>query len=116
MLAEVLSWGLEPAFATGDSWYLCVNNLKTVKKHRVGFLFAVESNRRVSIEKDEWSQVKQLEIPEGGLMVWLRQFGEVKLFRTQLKDQLRHYVVYLPDENDYPAFSQRAFIELHDQH
>ena len=31
MLAEVLSWGLEPAFATGDSWYSCVNNLKTVK-------------------------------------------------------------------------------------
>ena len=116
MLTEVLSWGLEPAFATGDSWYSCVNNLKTVKNHRMGFLFAVESNRLVSIEKGQWSQVKQLDVPDDGLTVWLRQFGEVKLFRTRLKDQLRHYVVYLPDENDYPAFDQQAFIELHDQH
>ncbi|MGB0468952.1 MAG: IS701 family transposase [Pontibacterium sp.] len=116
MLTEVLSRGLEPAFATGDSWYSCVNNLKTVKNHRMGFLFAVESNRLVSIEKGQWSQVKQLDVPDDGLTVWLRQFGEVKLFRTRLKDQLRHYVVYLPDENDYPAFDQQAFIELHDQH
>ena len=116
MLTEVLSWGLEPAFATGDSWYSCVNNLKTVKNHRMGFLFAIESNRRVSVEKGRWSQVKQLEVPDDGLTVWLRQFGEVKLFRTRLKDQLRHYVVYLPDENDYPAFGQQAFLELHDQH
>ncbi|MGB1258058.1 MAG: transposase, partial [Thiolinea sp.] len=97
-------------------WYSCVNNLKTVKNHRMGFLFAVESNRLVSIEKGQWSQVKQLDVPDDGLTVWLRQFGEVKLFRTRLKDQLRHYVVYLPDENDYPAFDQQAFIELHDQH
>ena len=116
MLAEALSWGLEPAFATGDSWYSCVNNLKTVKNHRMGFLFAVESNRLVSIEKGQWSQVKQLEVPADGLAVWLRQFGEVKLFRTQLKDQLRHYVVYLPDGNDYSTFNQQAFLELHDQH
>ena len=116
MLNEVLSWGLEPAFATGDSWYSCANNLKTVKNHQMGFLFAIESNRRVSIEKGQWSQVKQLEVPDDGLIVWLRQFGEVKLFRTRLKDQLRHYVVYLPDRNDYPAFGQQAFLELHDQH
>ena len=116
MLAEVLSWGLEPFFATGDSWYSCVNNLKTVKNHRMGFLFAIESNRRVSIEKGQWRQVKQLEVPDDGLIVWLRQFGEVKLFRTQLKDQLRHYVIYQPDENDYAAFDRQAFMELHDQH
>ena len=82
----------------------------------MGFLFAIESNRRVSVEKGQWSQVKQLEVPDDGLTVWLRQFGEVKLFRTRLKDQLRHYVVYLPDENDYPAFGQQAFLELHDLH
>jgi hypothetical protein len=27
MLIEVLAWGLEPAFVTGDSWYGCVANL-----------------------------------------------------------------------------------------
>ena len=27
MLAEVLAWGLEPAFVTGDSWYSSLENL-----------------------------------------------------------------------------------------
>ena len=38
------------------------------------------------------------------------------MFRTQLKDQQRHYIVYLPTETDYPAFDQQAFLKLHDQH
>jgi hypothetical protein len=116
MLAEVLAWGLRPAFATGDSWYACEKNLKTVKNHGMGFLFAVENNRTVSIEKGTWIQVQKLDIPEDGLTVWLRDFGQVKLFRTRLKDQLRHYVVYLPNADDYAAFKQADFQMLHDQH
>ena len=88
MLAEVLEWGLKPNFMTADSWYSCVDNLKTVKNHSMGLMFAVESNRLVSIEKGTWIQVQAVDIPESGRMVWLRNFGEVKLFRTRLKDQL----------------------------
>lgn len=116
MLEEVLAWGLQPAFMTGDSWYSCVGNLKTVRNHRMGVLFAVESNRRVSTEKGSWVQVQKLDIPADGLRVWLREFGEVKLFRTQLKDQLRHYVVFLPDTDAYDAFQPADFQALHDQH
>jgi len=116
MLAEVLAWGLQPDFMTGDSWYSSADNLKTVKNHRMGFMFAVESNRTVSTEKGTWAQVQKLAIPESGLMVWLRDFGEVKLFRTQLKDQLRHYVVFLPNADAYDAFQQTDFQTLHDQH
>lgn len=88
MLADVLAWGLQPDFMTGDSWSSCVANLKAVKNHRMGFMFAVESNRRVSTEKGTWAQVQTLDMPDDGLRVWLRDFGEVKLFRTRLKDQL----------------------------
>ena len=116
MLADVLAWGLQPDFMTGDSWYSCVANLKAVKNHRMGFMFAVESNRRVSTEKGTWAQVQTLDIPVDGLRVWLRDFGEVKLFRTRLKDQLRHYVVYLPNTDAYDAFQQGRFQKLHDQH
>lgn len=115
MLAEVLEWGLQPCFMTGDSWYSSVNNLKTVKDHRMGFLFAVESNRRVSTEKGTWVHVKNVTIPDDGISVWLREFGDVKLFRTQLKDQLRHYIIFLPEGN-YDSFRQADFKQLHDQH
>lgn len=116
MLAEVLDWGLEPDLATGDSWYSCVANLETVRNHGMGLLFAVESNRLVSIEKGAWIQVQQLDIPEDGLLVWLRDFGEVKLFRTRLKDQLRHYVVHLPDTDRLSTFGHDAFVRQHDRH
>lgn len=38
------------------------------------------------------------------------------LVRMRLKDQLRHYVVFLPDANAYDAFTQTEFQKLHDPH
>ena len=45
-------------------------------------MFAVEANRTVSVEKGAWIQVQRLDIPDEGRMVWLRNFGPVKLFRS----------------------------------
>lgn len=61
-------------------------------------------------------QVQKLEVPDEGLLVWLRDFGQVKLFRTRLKDPLRHYVTFLPKADDYADFKQADFQTLHDQH
>lgn len=116
MLAEVLAWGLEPAFVTGDSWYSGADNLKRVKNLRLGWLFAVESNRTVSVDKGHWVQVQTLDIPDDGLAVWLKDFGYVKLFRTWLKDQPRHYAVFLPDDGQLASFDRKAFLEQHDKH
>ena len=116
MLAQVLQWGLEPKCVTGDSWYASVDNLKTVRNHRLGFLFAIESNRKVSLEKGAWAQVQQLEVPVAGVKVWLRDFGEVNVFRTRLKEQVRHYIVWLPESGGYESFGTDDFQELHDQH
>ncbi len=116
MLHEVLAWGLKSAMVTGDSWYSCVKNLKVIKNNDLGFMFAIKSNRTVSIEKGVWQQVQKLNIPENGLLVWLKDYGNVKLFRTRLKDQLRHYVVYLPNEEKLSQFDSQAFDLEHDKH
>ena len=60
--------------------------------------------------------MQKLDIPDEGLIVWLRNFGQVKLFRMRLKDELRHYVTYLPNADDYGSFKKTAFQSLHDQH
>jgi len=116
MFAEVLAWGLEPAVVTGDSWYSGLDNLKTVRNHALGFLFALESNRLVSVDKGSWVQVQPLEIPDEGREAWLRGFGQGKLFRTRLKDQLRHYAIHLPDGESVASVNREAFFRLHDQH
>lgn len=123
MLSEVLSWGLTPAWVTGDSWYSCVKNLKAVKNHGLGFLFALESNRRVSIHKGKWELVRDLDVPPDGLLVWLKEYGYIKLFRTHLKDQVRHYAMDMPFPEDQTDESEQLesltrveFSELHDKH
>jgi hypothetical protein len=116
MLLEILNWGIKPSLITGDSWYSCVPNLKLIKKHQLGFMFALKSNRLVSIEKGEYLQIQNLDIPKEGLEVWLRDFGKVKVFRTMLKDQQRHYAVSLPDDPQLGFFDRDMFIKLHQQH
>jgi len=116
MLAEVLAWGLEPAWVTGDSWYSCTDNLKRIKNHPLAGLFALEGNRTVALEKGRWVQVQKLDIPDDGLVVWLKQFGPVKLFRTWLKDQPRHYAMFLPDADQLAAIDRPTFIGQHGKH
>ena len=115
-LAELLALGLKPEMVTGDSWYACAKNLKAIRNYGLGFMFAIKSNRIVSIEKGHQQQVQTLEIPENGLIAWLKEYGNVKLFRTQLKDQLRHYVVYLPNEEKLAEFNRAEFDVEHAKH
>ena len=42
--------------------------------------------------------------------VWLKDFGMVTLFRTTLKDQNRHYVVYLPEDMLFNATNLLKFM------
>ncbi len=123
MLNEVVAWGLTPGWVTGDSWYSCVKNLKAIKNHGLGFMFALESNRKVSIDNGKWEAVSELEVPDNGLLVWLKEYGYIKLFRTHLKNQVRHYAIDIALSEDQTGefehlekLTQEAFSQLHDQH
>jgi hypothetical protein len=54
--------------------------------------------------------------PQNGVAVWLKNFGHAKLFRTQLKDQLRHYISPLSSDEQTASFYKIAFTEQHDRH
>jgi hypothetical protein len=124
MLEEVITWGVKPEFVTGDSWYSSTKNLKFIKNNELGFLFALKSNRLVSIEKGSFLPINTLDIPKDGLEVWLRDFGRVKIFRTLLKNEQRHYVIYLsnhatstdPENTRLTDFKSSDFCKIHDTH
>jgi hypothetical protein len=116
MLCEVIDWGLMPEFITADSWYACVETLTLLKHQEWGFLFAIEGNRLVAFDSQEYTQVRSLEIPPSGLMVHLKQVGMVKVFRTVFKDEFRHYIVFLPDSTALASFTETQFKRLHDHH
>lgn len=119
MLDEVLDWGLSASYVTGDSWYSPTKNLKSIKYRGLGFMFAIKSNRIVSVTRGTWQQVQTL--PDGSFShqpVWLKDFGFVRLFRTHLKDQVRHYVLFNPNDSHHEedGLFITSFNYLHDIH
>ena len=116
MVAEVKSWGLKLAWVTGDSWYSGIENLKFLRNEKVGFLFGIADNRQVSIERGTQVQVQTLTVPESGLVVYLKEFGWVKVFCQSFKNEVRYYILYRPDETDLRQLNRQDFRQIHDSH
>jgi hypothetical protein len=116
MIREVQEWGLKLAWVTGDSWYSGSENLKFLRNEKMGFLFGVATNRQVSIDRGTSVQVQTLMIPESGLVVYLKEFGWVKVFCQNFKDEVRHYIMYLPEESELRQLTHQRFRQIHDSH
>lgn len=117
MIDEVLSWGLKPRWITGDSWYAGLENLQLVRHHQLDFMFAIKNNRLVSLVKgNKYCQVQCLEIPDEGLIVHLKGFGQVKVFRKVFKNEFRYYIMFLTDQDALNKTSREEFKQVHDNH
>lgn len=82
MLQEILSWGLYPRWVTGDSWYSSLQNMKKLRKLQLNFMFGIESNRCISVEKGQYIQIQTLEDwQDDSATVYLKDYGMVKVFR-----------------------------------
>lgn len=116
MVIEVIEWGLIPAQVTGDSWYSSLENLKFLRDEKVGFLFGVANNRKVSVERGTYLPVKALAIPDEGLMVYLKEFGWVKVFCQPFKNEPRYYISYQPNLAALQQLTRSTFKTIHDDH
>ena len=116
MFQELKDWGLKPLMVTGDSWYAKKDNLLFFKDKEQSFLFAIKSNRNVSLNNQHWLAVKELEIPDEGLLVYLKNFGRVKVFIKRFKNEARYYIVWFPDEEKLTKINREYFILIHNQH
>jgi len=117
MITEVLDWGLKPKTMTTDAWYSSQENLKLLKNKQLGFLTGVARNRSCSVDGKNFTQVQNLEIPEYGLIVYLKNFGQVRVFRRSFKNETsRYYIMYTPEKNTLESISRTEFKELHSIH
>jgi hypothetical protein len=117
MITEVLDWGLKPKTVTTDTWYSSQQNLKFLKNKQLGFLTGIAKNRSCSVDGKNFTQVQNLEIPESGLIVYLKNFGQVKVFRRSFKNETpRYYIMYTPDKDALFSISRAEFKELHSIH
>jgi len=117
MLLEVLEWGLQPAWITGDSWYSSLDNLKFIRKLRMNFMFGIESNRVISIERGQYIQIQKLEDWHNDEQtVYLKEYGMVKVFRQIYKKSYRYYIMSVADLSDLDKVGKVDFERVHAAH
>ena len=107
MINEILAWGLRPDWVTGDSWYSSLDNLKFLRKQRLNAFFGIENNRTFSEEKGTYTQAQKIEtIDAEGNVIYLKGFGQVKLFRQSRKETTRHYIMIQSDVDNLTKISR----------
>ena len=57
-----------------------------------------------------------MEIPDSGLVVYLKEFGWVKVFRQDFKNEARYYILHLKDLESLKQLTRLEFKQVHDRH
>jgi Transposase DDE domain len=89
MLAAAQQRQLTPEMVVADSWYSSLDNLKSVRSHGWDWVMGLRSNRLVN---KPHVQIRTLEIPDEGLLVYLKGYGWIKLFRFVTKHGRTDYI------------------------
>jgi hypothetical protein len=102
MLLEAFERGFNPQFVCFDSWYGSVENLKLCRALGWHFLTRLKANRQIRVRQGSLQAVSEAGLTGGdGTLLWLKGFGEIKVFRVRATD----------DASEYWATSLRAMTE-----
>lgn len=85
MLVSAKQRKMNPQYVLFDSWYCSTNNLKTVTRLGWHFLTRLKKNRLVRYD-DKNVSVSDVTIPSHGRKVYLKEYGAIKVFRTDSKN------------------------------
>lgn len=117
MITEILSWGVRPSWVTGDSWYGSLGNMKFIRKLGLNFMFGIETNRTISIDRGQYIQIQKLgDWHDDEQTVYLKEYGMVKVFRQIYKKFYRYYVMSHSDLNQLPNIKKSDFERMHAAH
>lgn len=78
MLSSTKARGLHPEMVVADSWYSSLKNLKSVRSHGWDWVMGLRSNRLVN---KPHQQLRELTIPDEGLVTYLKGYGWIRVFR-----------------------------------
>ncbi len=81
MLDKAEERGFKPKYVMFDTWYASIKNLKAIRKKKWHFLTRLKSNRLVNPDNTKNIHVEEVEIPPQGIVIHLREYGFIKVFR-----------------------------------
>lgn len=113
MLKRAKNRGFSPQYALFDAWYASVDNLKLITRElKWNFICNLKSNRQVSIVKNEYAAIADLELAEKQVrQVWLKEYGFVLVCKTVDRDG---DVTYLAT-NDLDLIDYDEYVNHHNR-
>ena len=91
MLDKAEERGFKPKFVMFDIWYESVENLKVIRKKQWHFLTRLKSNRSVNPDNTKNMPLETIDVPPEGIVVHLKKYGFVKVFRIVSKNRDTQY-------------------------
>jgi hypothetical protein len=102
--------GFSPKMVCFDSWYSSLDNLKLVRGLGWHFLTRLKANRQVNPQGTGLKAVSSIEIGESGSLVWLKGFGEIKVFRLIDRDgNAQHWATNKIEMSDLERVKYASF-------
>jgi hypothetical protein len=92
MLLAASTRGLNPQLVCFDSWYGLIENLRLVRALGWHFLTRLKANRQINVNRSGLQAVADAGLTGGdGTIVWLKGFGQIKVFRVRATDGTAEY-------------------------
>lgn len=92
MLLTAFERGFQSQLVCFDSWYASIENLKLVRSLGWHFLTRLKENRRIRVSGGKLQAVSEAGLCGGdGTICWLKDYGEVKIFRIFATDGTAEY-------------------------
>ena len=92
MLLAAFKRGFNPALICFDSWYASIENLKLCRSLNWHFLTRLKANRQIRVSGSSLQAVAEAGLCGGdGTIVWLKGFGEIKVFRVRATNDASEY-------------------------
>ena len=106
--------GLKPLYTLMDSWYSSLRNLKAIRKKQWHWITNLKSNRLISLEKNKYISVTDLDLDEGTVKrVWLKGYGFVLVCRIVFKQGDARYLatdnMELTDHDEFIAHWEKRW-------
>jgi len=113
MLSSAKTRGLHPEMVVADSWYSSLKNLKSVRSHGWDWVMGLRSNRLVG---KPHVQLRNLDIPDEGLVTHLKGYGWIRVFRFEATNGRTDYIgtsrTDLSSEQVKTYFERRWSVEV----
>jgi hypothetical protein len=92
MLMTAFERGFNPQLVCFDSWYGSIDNLKLCRALGWHFLTRLKANRQIRVSGSTLQAVSEAGLCGGdGTLLWLKGFGEIKVFRVRATDGASEY-------------------------